>query len=270
MWWQQVYVCALFSCLCCITSNQVFNITPLPDEACNRHNSCHTFQQILDSIPVHLDMSTTLNFLPGNHKISASWSLIIQDITALSMIAVSSNTKINCGNFVSFSFINISSVHIENLTFYGCGSSSFLATSAFQIQQLNSFVVCSSIFSHFEGRVIKAQQSNITINRSVIRHTNSLVELLTAHVSTITITDSNFTSNKARYNMIYTNNSEIKINRSSFTYNFVEYIGVLKVELSNLAINDTTIANNTASNWGILLIRRSTACLLYTSDAADE
>lgn len=254
MWWQQVSLFMLFMCLC-LTTCQTFNITPCPEEACNKQNYCYTIQQLFDTI--HLEMSTVviLNFLPGDYNISAPQSVNIQDIIALSMISASSNTRIICGHFVSFTFINISEVQIENLTFYGCGRSSILPRyPAFNIQQVDSFTVHASVFSYFKGRVIEAQWSNITISRSVF---NSSEEILKASLSIITIVDSNFTYNKACNGIINVRKSAVKTSRSIFKYNFVQRIGILQIELSSITINDTTIVNNEAGSWGILVINNS-------------
>ena len=95
---------------------------------------CYPLSYYEQRVSQYFVSDTTMVFLNGTHYLEALQSLVIKDIENFSMIGsdgftrgledlLESSSKIECvGAYLSgFNFINVTGIHIENLTFTYCG-----------------------------------------------------------------------------------------------------------------------------------------------------
>ena len=124
---------------------------------------CYSLSHYLKNVPQYFASNTTMVFLNGTHYLEALQPLIIKDIENFTMVGSGGFTigledlpeamsKIECDgtNVSGFNFINVSGIHIENLTFTYCGQEvefKVRAALAFYIAynvNLSRVTVCNS------------------------------------------------------------------------------------------------------------------------------
>ena len=95
---------------------------------------CYSLSHYLKNVPQYFASNTTMVFLNGTHYLQASQPLIIKDIENFTMVGSGgftigledlpeASSKIECDgtNVSGFNFMNVTGIHIENLTFTYCG-----------------------------------------------------------------------------------------------------------------------------------------------------
>ena len=95
----------------------VHYIIPETNSSCDA-DSCLTFSQFADSSTSYVAANTTLFIAGGSYDLDREIS--IANIEALTMIGM--NSSITCSGLAKFTFASIGQVHIDGLTFIGCGS----------------------------------------------------------------------------------------------------------------------------------------------------
>ena len=96
-------------------------VVPL-DGRCPVNLTCHLLSEYIKNSDDYFISNTTFYFLPGTHSMSAESSLMVNDITNLSLIGYGSgNTNIQCNGNLNFYFVNVTNLSISDIRFTGCG-----------------------------------------------------------------------------------------------------------------------------------------------------
>ena len=118
-------------------TGQVYYVKPNDSYHCP-HESCYTLAYYVANVTTYFTSNTTMIFLPGNHSL-ANGTVQIGNITDLTLIGndslipgpyglpPESSSRVECNGSGVFSFENITSLVIQNLTFLGCGGMTVLS-----------------------------------------------------------------------------------------------------------------------------------------------
>ena len=125
---------------------------------CKENQKCSTLSQFADEYPTqHLDSSTDLVLLPGQHHLKSE--LNVFDIRNFEMMAYSSNASMICDKSLRLTWTGVHQVLIFGIKIKGCGLN---ASSVKHFKIVNSTFI-ESVVSH---TVLFIIQSNITITNS--------------------------------------------------------------------------------------------------------
>ena len=195
-----------------IEEASIYYVTPALDIPCPLQ-PCHTLSHYITESHQYFTSNTTLVFIPGNHTLEKG--LLIRDITRLAMLGnsstlISSNIVCSTNKPESFTFHNISEVHIHSLAFISCGSSSVGAAVSLNVIYLANISSCT-----FYNNINRNDYSDIGGALAVVN-------------STLTLSETTFTNNSA----------------------ISTHGGGLYTEKSNVTVIGNTFVNNSASGWG--------------------
>ena len=109
-----------------ITAKTLY-VTPNPAGICP--GACHTLEYYMLKAYKYFTSNTLMVFLNGTHTLESSDPISLNNFTMIGSSnfttglqnLLESSSKINCTGNSSFYFKNASEIHIENLTFIGCG-----------------------------------------------------------------------------------------------------------------------------------------------------
>ena len=190
----------------------IYYVTPALDIPCPLQ-PCHTLSDYIAEGHQYFTSNTTLVFIPGNHALEKG--LLIRDITSLAMLGnssafISSNIVCSTNKPESFTFYNISEVHIHSLAFISCGSSSVGAAVSLNVIYFMRILNCTF-------------HNNINRNKY-----NDIGGALAVKNSNLTL-----------FNSIFTNNSAINAHGGGFY-----------TVKSNVNVIGNIFVNNSANGWG--------------------
>lgn len=104
---------------------------PETNSSCSA-DSCLTFSQLANTSTSYFDENTTLFIVGGSHYLDREIS--ISHVEAFAMIGI--NSSITCSGLARFTFASIGQVHIDCLTFIGCGDNSVTTVNQFIIENV--------------------------------------------------------------------------------------------------------------------------------------
>jgi len=115
----------LFSTIC--SGQTIYYIKPTPSMSCpSPSDPCLTLSEYTQQPLHYLTSNTTLLLLPGNHVLSANFT--VENVCGFEIMsfapADSQATRIVCQGLVGFSFQNISHLTMHGLTINSCGKGS--------------------------------------------------------------------------------------------------------------------------------------------------
>ena len=135
-------------------SEQTYFIKATEDFTCAAQ-PCLTLSEFIHNTTNDVKASMILQFGAGNHTLSSRWS--ITNIENCSMSSKDNNSIIICSKLAAgFTFQNVSTVMLTNLTFIECGNDSRF-NAVLQISQVIHADVNMCIFLHSKGRVIECE-----------------------------------------------------------------------------------------------------------------
>ena len=116
------------------TSRTLYVVPTMYSNCTETGHPCHTLEHYEQNVREYFTSNTLMVFLNGIHTLESSDPISLYNVTNFTMIGSSnfttglqnlleSSSKINCTGtqFSGFYFKNASEIHIENLTFIGCG-----------------------------------------------------------------------------------------------------------------------------------------------------
>ena len=238
----------------------IYYVTPALDIPCPLQ-PCHTLSYYIAESHQYFTSNTTLVFIPGNHSLEKG--LLIRDITSLTMIGsstlISSNIVCSTNKPESFTFYNISEVHIHSLAFISCGSSSVGAAVSLSVIYLANISNCI-----FHNNINRNNFSDIniggalavlnsTLNLSETIFTNNTANSthgggLYTEKSNVTVTGNTFVNNSAGGwgGGAYTEDSMVTFVSNLFSDNIASYGGGVEVYNSMVSFTEDTVINNVA------------------------
>ena len=221
----------------------VHYIVPKTNSSCNA-DSCLTFSQLADSSTSYANENTTLFIVGGSHYLDRE--IAVSNVVAIAMIGI--NSSITCSGLAKFTFAGIGHVHIDGLTFIGCGDNSvtmvdqliiehaiFLGRNNSRSSILISGTNAAIIESVFLSNTIGSCRTNVKLFRylEVVSSTDFLASSCTATVG----------------GALIISNSSLIIDNCHFEGNSANLGGAIFSELeSNLTITDSDFIENRAAD----------------------
>ena len=199
----------------------VYYIVPETNTSCDA-DSCLTFSQFADSSSSYVDANTTLFVTGGSHDLDREIS--VTNIEIFAMIGINSN--ITCSGVAKFAFASIGRVHIDGLTFIGCGGN--------KVTQVDQLTIERTIF---EGQ------------------SNSSTSILISETNAV-ITESSFLLNT--FGSCQTNVKIFRYLQVAASTNYPELLcaarvgGALIISHSNVVIDNCRFEGNNANLGGAI------------------
>ena len=94
---------------------------PDSTNSCNTRQPCLSLSEYAQNISCYFMSNTVFHFLPGNHSVSETTWMIIQDVQNVSLIGSAEYATVQCSGKLSFSFRKVVSLHLSNIAFLSCG-----------------------------------------------------------------------------------------------------------------------------------------------------
>ena len=253
LFWAQLWI-GFVSCA-------VYHIVPSPDHHCPVE-SCLTLSSFAANASHYLDNNTSLIFQPGNHIIRSK--LNVTDVVNFSMISDQSRADITCENDskAEFIFNGVNHVHVNNLKFYECHCDNYddYDYLSYDINMItltaSSLVLVKCTFEDNVGlAMINAENSNITIEHSIVKNNQILLRRSYTHIievdiSNLLIYDTIFIGNKANI-ILHIKESVVSTVNSTFKHNHGSVMDMTncKMDIHNSVFND--------NGYGVLNLRYS-------------
>ena len=217
-----------------ITKCEVYYIVPSASSPCPSNvQVCSTLEHYIDTIYNYsVETNVMLILLQGEHNLHSELKAI--NSSEFFMQSDTINTWINCGGIGSLTLINVTSVQIRNLAFFGCGENTLLEITL------------------------------LTVYNTVFRGYYDSGAALILFNSIANITSSSFLSNTGTYQFpldqffyqgddykqvggaIAAYQSELWITECRFYGNSAEVGGALFIEETTISISNTIFENNFA------------------------
>ena len=213
-----------------INDSEVYYIKPTTDYQCSIQNQpCLTLEDFIMNTSRSLNANTmsslelSIELLPGNHTLSRHlevWSIrkfqVSSQINSFWIICHEPN--------IEFQFLDVTTIDIRNLKFFGCGGCTSLCIGKFTAENC---VFLQSDFSHAELGVIHAVNNTIEISHCSF--------IGTYHGSVIYLFHSEFSSSHS----VYSNNTASVM---------------IALEKESLAVFDSCIfQNNSAVQFALVI-----------------
>ena len=221
------------------SAQSTYYVTPTPDTPCPEE-PCHTLSEyVAGQYFKNLPMNTTMEFLPGNHTLEQTISVI--NLPHLALCGASASlpevtSRIQCTWPAGFIFTGITKLHISALAFTSCSHDGRAAVSIISVSQS---IVSNCIF-----------QNNANTNSSECDYGYGLVQgyvsdcnggALYIQNSYIILTVSKFQNNSAVHgSAVYMDISNSIITGNTFEYNYAGKGGPLSVDESILSLMEDT------------------------------
>ena len=173
---------------------------------------------------------TTLQFLPGNHTLQQSFSLVNISTITFEAVLNHSVTNIICKNNVTIHCDRVTHLHIVGLSFI---LSQRGDRSALEFSSCKSVFLSDTVFQgsgEVTGRAIRVKYSQVTIIMCVFKH--------------LTVT------NNRRGGAMYSTGTNLTIHASSFINNLADWGGAIEAYKSSLLLNTTIYYGNSAERRG--------------------
>ena len=170
--------------------------------------------------------NTTLIFQQGNHFLNSEFSVSGENLLLLSNNQTFESVNITCSDNTGLSFTNISQLTISGLNFVGCSAT---------IGQVDQFTVGDSNFDgeNVNSSALELNQTNINIlGSSFTSYTVGTYQKYVQFLDEI----------NHPYSLVYVLSDDARIG------------GALMVTNSNLTINDSFFANNSAQLGGAIFV----------------
>ena len=220
-----------------VQNSSINYVSNVPDVPCPGE-PCRTLSEYLEQPTQYFTANVTFLFLPGNHTIENS--LLIADITSLSLLGVSTfpqqiTSNVVCDSASSFAFIRITELRISGLGFMSCADGNNPAISIFSVPQCQ---ISNSIFENntnlkesntgVRGGAIYAENSNLIVTGSMFFN-NSAISGGGAYItySIVNFTDNTFSNNFGSRSGggVYMVQSTVDFIKTNFISNLVENEG---------------------------------------------
>ena len=88
---------------------------------CNTRQPCLTLSEYAQNNSHYFTSNSVLHFLSGNHTISKTTRVIVQDVENISLVGSAGHATVQCNGRLSFTFWNIFDLQISSISFNRCG-----------------------------------------------------------------------------------------------------------------------------------------------------
>ena len=227
-------------------------ITPSAESLCP-DQPCLTLQQLSDNTTHHLKSNTTLEFLPGNHRLASE--LIVRNVDSLSILSNTTDSLIMCDDSGRFTVASVVSMQLKNLRFIDCKGNKIVSVKltiqecTFLSQTVGKSLLASNnimtMLELYESSVAISATSFITSNNNTAFYDGAM---LISRRSNITLLSSHFTTKNGKA-LAVESRSHINVKNTAFCDSTVTFSSdqptLIQVVESTVAIESSTITNNT-------------------------
>ena len=159
------------------TSQIVFDIVPSRNvSTCSPY--CFTLFDFATEVDTSENMTLVLQ--PGNHNLQSS--LVFENTDAFVMHSRTNEAIITCNQSGIIKFINVSTVHLLNLTFSECGSA---IKTVLEFQFVDNGLIDQCSMRRSNGSIVHSYQSIITIKDTLLTNMTSKNGAISLEASTI-------------------------------------------------------------------------------------
>ena len=225
-----------------LLSCRVHYIIPSEDHPCNA-DSCLTLSEFAYNSTSYVDSNTTLFITGGSHNLDKEISM--SNVESFYMLSTNGTNSIICNKSANLTFTNIGHIHIYDLTFIGCGSTSISLVNQLTIQQ---------------SRFLNSSETSISINGTNANITGTFFLLNTVGTCkqdlkffkylqmTSTFSYTRLSSTVRVGGAMMTSHSTITVNNCTFEENSANIGGAIFSELgSNINISNSEFTSNHAT-----------------------
>ena len=104
-------------------SCKVIYVTPGEEDTCpNNAQQCYTFSTITRNPTHYFRSNTRIVFTPGNYTTNSTQSVVIANVSNITLEGMGSTIQCIRGREIGFVFVEITDLSIANLCFYHCGT----------------------------------------------------------------------------------------------------------------------------------------------------
>ena len=265
----------LLFCLLSQARCGIYHITPEELKVADDCSSCITLSQLAASTPF-VSSNTTLIFLPGSHNLTQN--LTFSNIDYISIAASNFTAQITCELSTHFAIENVQYAAINDLEFFGCGSSYIRnvaelvlqdvlfdgheeSSTALQLIETSATLIATTFLSNTRGTLTGKGSLHFLAGGAIIAiHTNIFIRDCTfernrAEVGGVIYADQNST--------LSVENTTFMNNQALFQSSTVEPApgmgGVLYQESGSVTVTNCLFTNNSAPNFsgGVIYSNRS-------------
>ena len=199
-------------------------------------------------------VNSTLILQPGNHSLLSP--LVVANTDTFVMYSRTKDAIITCNQSGFIKFINVSTVHLLNLTFSDCGNS-FNTLLEFRFVNIGTVDQCSMRQS--KGRIVHSYESIIKIVNTHLTTTSSKNGAISLEASTMAIECCTIINNTFQdYGAIYAfNRCILSVSQSTFANNLVRSSALIWLESSYMLLYDRVTISNNACFLGVLFVTKS-------------
>ena len=118
----QVCLLPLFlSCFIVGCAATEYWVRPDSTSHCNTRQPCLTLSECVQNTSHYFSSNSVLHFLSGNHTISMTTWMIVQEVENISLVGSAGHATVQCYGRLSFTFWRVHDLQISNVGFIGCG-----------------------------------------------------------------------------------------------------------------------------------------------------
>ena len=118
----QVFMLPLFlSCLIVGCAATEYWVSSDSTSHCNTRQPCLTLSEYVQNTSHYFTSNSVLHFLSGNHTISETTQVIVQDVQNISLVGSAGHATVQCNGRLSFTFWEVHNLQISSIGFIGCG-----------------------------------------------------------------------------------------------------------------------------------------------------
>jgi len=96
-------------------------VRPDSTSNCNTRKPCLTLSEYVQNTSHYFTSNSLLHFLPGNHTVSKTTWVIVQDVENISLVGSAGHANVQCNGRLSFTFWKVHDLQISSITFVRCG-----------------------------------------------------------------------------------------------------------------------------------------------------
>jgi len=96
-------------------------VRPDSTSNCNTRQPCLTLSEYVQNTSHYFTSNSVIHFLSGNHTVSKTTWVIVQDVENLSLVGSAGYATVHCNGELSFTFWKAHDLQISNIDFIGCG-----------------------------------------------------------------------------------------------------------------------------------------------------
>ena len=114
-----VFLLSLFLIVGCGATE--YWVRPDSTSHCNTRQPCLTLSEYVQNTSHYFTSNSVLHFLSGNHTISQTTRVIVQDVQNISLVDSAGHATVQCNGRLSFTFWKVDDLQISSIGFIGCG-----------------------------------------------------------------------------------------------------------------------------------------------------